>query len=119
MEVAIGFFNKNEMYKNGFLLALIFLASCKDNKNDTFYLNSNNIQEVTKPQIPIMGWSNWNNFRVHINEDIIKAQADYMVSSGIAAAGYSYVNVDGGFFAGRDNEGNGLSILDWTLRCEI
>lgn len=25
---------------------------------------------------PIMGWASWNNYRVNINEDIIKSQAD-------------------------------------------
>lgn len=45
-----------------------------------------------------MRWSSWNNFRVINNEDVIKAQSDFMVSSGMAEAGYSYVNIDDGFF---------------------
>ncbi len=82
--------------------------SCQNqgNKKDIQITNQNNSQEISKPQTPIMGWSSWNNFHVDINEEIIKAQADYMVSSGMADAGYSYVNIDDGFFGGRDAEGN-------------
>ncbi|MCJ8165701.1 glycoside hydrolase family 27 protein [Pontibacter sp. E15-1] len=61
---------------------------------------------IARPQTPIMGWSSWNNFHVDINEDIIRAQADFMVSSGMQEAGYTYVNMDDGFFGGRDNTGN-------------
>ncbi|RVT79746.1 glycoside hydrolase family 27 protein [Flavobacterium sufflavum] len=55
---------------------------------------------------PIMGWSSWNNFRVNINEDIIKEQADAMISSGLYDAGYRYINIDDGYFGGRDSSGN-------------
>lgn len=61
---------------------------------------------VSKPQVPIMGWASWNNFRVDIDEDIIKAQADAMVETGLKKAGYTYINIDDGFFGGRDSEGN-------------
>lgn len=53
-----------------------------------------------------MGWSSWNHFHVNIDEDIIKAQADFMVSTGMKEAGYTYVNIDDGFFGGRDATGN-------------
>ncbi len=50
---------------------------------------------------PLMGWASWNNYSVNISESIIKLQADAMVSSGLAAAGYNYLNIDDGFFNGR------------------
>ena len=52
-----------------------------------------------------MGWASWNNYRVNINEEIIRSQADAMVSTGIKDAGYSYVNIDDGFYGGRDENG--------------
>lgn len=52
-----------------------------------------------------MGWASWNNFGVNISESIIKGQADAMVSSGLAAAGYKYLNIDDGFFNGRYSNG--------------
>ncbi|TDE03752.1 glycoside hydrolase family 27 protein [Flavobacterium hiemivividum] len=94
------------MVKYCLLLSLIILSSCKVQETQQIALNPAKSLEETKPQTPIMGWSSWNNFHVNINEEIIKAQADFMVSSGMAAAGYSYVNIDDGFFAGRDKKGD-------------
>lgn len=54
---------------------------------------------------PIMGWSSWNTYRVHISEELIKKQADAMVSSGLRNVGYRYVNIDDGFFGYRDEKG--------------
>ncbi|MCZ4223260.1 glycoside hydrolase family 27 protein [Pedobacter rhodius] len=54
---------------------------------------------------PIMGWSSWNHFRINIDEKMIKEQADALVSSGMYAAGYRYINIDDGFFGGRDSSG--------------
>ncbi len=61
-------------------------------------------QAATKA--PIMGWSSWNHFRIHINEEIIRGQADAMVASGMHDVGYDFVNIDDGFFASRDAKGN-------------
>lgn len=52
-----------------------------------------------------MGWASWNCFRTNINEAKIKEQADALVSSGLAACGYRYLNIDDGFFGGRDKHG--------------
>jgi hypothetical protein len=53
-----------------------------------------------------MGWSSWNHFRIHIDEVLIRQQADAMVSSGMKDAGYRFINIDDGFFGGRDAKGN-------------
>lgn len=53
----------------------------------------------------MMGWSSWNNFRVDINEQVMKAQADAMVLTGLKKAGYNFVNMDDGFFGGRNEKG--------------
>lgn len=54
---------------------------------------------------PVMGWSSWNTYRIHINEDLIKSQADAMVGRGLKDAGYLFINVDDGFFGHRDGSG--------------
>jgi len=64
------------------------------------------VTELQSTKTPIMGWASWNNYRVNISEDIITAQADAMVNRGLADAGYSYINIDDGFFGGRDNNGD-------------
>ena len=59
-----------------------------------------------RPQVPIMGWSSWNHFRIHIDEVMIRGQADAMASNGMKDAGYRFINIDDGYFGGRDDEGN-------------
>jgi hypothetical protein len=62
--------------------------------------------EVAVPA-PAMGWASWNTFAAKIDYPTIKAQADALVSSGLKAAGYSYVNIDEGWWQGtRDSAGN-------------
>jgi len=56
-----------------------------------------------------MGWSSWNNFRVAINENVIKAQADKMISTKLKDAGYNFINIDDGFFGGRNVKGELLT----------
>ena len=55
---------------------------------------------------PVMGWSSWNTYRVNIKDELIRRQADAAVRLGLRDAGYIYINIDDGFFGGRDSEGN-------------
>jgi hypothetical protein len=55
---------------------------------------------------PPMGWNSWNNFGCSPSESLIKGVADAMVSSGMAAVGYQYVNIDDCWMSGRDSSGN-------------
>jgi hypothetical protein len=56
---------------------------------------------------PPMGWASWNTFTAKINYNVIKGQADALVSSGLKDAGYQYVNIDEGWWQGtRDSAGN-------------
>jgi len=41
-----------------------------------------------------MGWNSWNTFGEHITEDDVRATADALVATGLAAAGYHYVVID-------------------------
>ena len=43
---------------------------------------------------PPMGWNSWNRFGCNINETLIRQTADLLVSLGLAAKGYRYVNLD-------------------------
>ena len=56
---------------------------------------------------PPMGWNSWNKFGCRIDESLIRETADAMVSSGMKAAGYQYVNIDDCWeAAARDAAGN-------------
>ena len=56
-------------------------------------------------QPPIMGWSSWNTYGFQINDSLVRTQADAMVNLGFFDKGYKYINIDDGFFGGRDKEG--------------
>ncbi len=54
---------------------------------------------------PPMGWNSWNTFQCNLSESLIKQMADTIVSSGMQAAGYEYVNLDDCWMDGRDASG--------------
>lgn len=57
-------------------------------------------------ETPTMGWSSWNTYSIDISDSIIRSQADAMVARGLRDAGYTYINIDDGYFYGRDSAGN-------------
>ena len=59
---------------------------------------------------PTMGWSSWNTYGVNISESLIRQQARAMVEKKLSDAGYKYINIDDGYFGGRDSETGHLLI---------
>lgn len=70
------------------------------------------LQAQTTPKqavipLPPMGWSSWNSFSNTVDSQIVMDQTKAMVSTGMAKAGYRYINIDEGWWLGkRDAEGN-------------
>ena len=62
-------------------------------------------QNTTVFESPIMGWSSWNTYRVNISDKLIMKQADAMSRNGLKEVGYKYINIDDGYFGGRDASG--------------
>lgn len=62
-------------------------------------------QKPTVAATPPMGWNSWNHFADKVNEADVKAAADAMVSSGMKAAGYEYINIDDTWEGQRDAQG--------------
>jgi len=54
---------------------------------------------------PPMGWNSWNKFGCNVSDRLIREMADAMVSSGMQAAGYQYVNIDDCWQVSRDAQG--------------
>ncbi|CAF1045853.1 unnamed protein product [Adineta ricciae] len=54
---------------------------------------------------PQMGWNSWNHFGCDINEKLIQQTADTIVATGLAAAGYEFVNLDDCWQVSRDAQG--------------
>ena len=67
---------------------------------------------------PAMGWSSWSFVRRTPTEAVIKAQADALKNSGIAAHGFVYVNLDDFWMKCDSNgpvvDGNGRWVVDTT-----
>lgn len=56
---------------------------------------------------PPMGWNSWNKFNARITDADVRGIADVLVSSGMAKAGYIYVNIDDAWQGQkRDDAGN-------------
>ena len=51
---------------------------------------------------PPMGWNSWNKFACNINEQLIIDTIDEIISSGLFAAGYNYINLDDCWQVARD-----------------
>lgn len=82
------------------LLSLLAVVSCTTPKQ----------RSSTEMQLPTMGWSSWNTYSVNISDSLIMSQADAMASSGLADAGYNHINIDDGYFGGRDPQTGQLLI---------
>ena len=55
---------------------------------------------------PPMGWNSWNKFAGRVTAEDVKGMADAIVSSGMKAAGYIYINIDDTWEGMRDANGN-------------
>jgi len=65
-------------------------------------------------QTPPLGWNSWNVWGLQVNDKRVKQAADAMVSSGLAAHGYQYINIDDGWEKGHavvDVPGSNLLML--------
>jgi alpha-galactosidase len=55
---------------------------------------------------PPMGWNSWNCFGLTVDQEKVMAEADHLVSSGLADHGWTYINLDDGWEAPqRDADG--------------
>jgi alpha-galactosidase len=62
-------------------------------------------------RLPVMGYNTWYQYGAGATESAVLRQADYLVSSGLAAAGYDTVNLDDGWMASsRTSDGS----LTWN-----
>jgi len=55
---------------------------------------------------PPLGWNSWNVWAAAVDDAKVRAAADALVESGLAAQGYTYVNIDDAWEGPRDANGN-------------
>lgn len=60
-------------------------------------------------QYPVMGYNTWYQFGAGLTESAVLQQANYLVSSGLAAAGYDTVNLDDGWMASSRTSNGSLT----------
>jgi alpha-galactosidase len=54
---------------------------------------------------PPLGWNSWNVWGDSVDDAKVRAAADWMVQSGLAAHGFQFVNIDDGWEGQRDADG--------------
>jgi hypothetical protein len=50
--------------------------------------------DVDVASTPPMGWNSWNHYHCAVNEAILRNMSKLYQTTGVAAAGYQYVNID-------------------------
>eukprot|EP00035_Acanthoeca_spectabilis_P011041 m.194504 g.194504 ORF g.194504 m.194504 type:complete len:414 (+) comp15210_c0_seq2:1375-2616(+) len=63
---------------------------------------------------PTLGWNSWNAFGGALDEQVVRTAAAHLVSSGLAAKGYVYVNLDDTWAALARNSTTGALVPDST-----
>ena len=93
----------------------------------TIKVPENEFYSAGNAKTPPMGWSSWNTFRNNIDEKLILDTADALVRTGLADAGYKYVNLDDCWHSSLRDEngrlqgdlvrfGSGIDVLSQKLR---
>ena len=79
----------------------------------TIVLSCLGIGSTVAQDRPTMGWSSWNTFGLNISETTIKNQAMAMRQKGLLKVGYDHINIDDGYFGGR-NKATGELLIHKT-----
>lgn len=103
---------------------VLFMAVFAFGFNPSQALAANNGLALTPP----MGWNNYNRFGCGVGETTFRQQAAAMVSSGLKAAGYQYINIDD-CWSTKTRDSNGNLVADpkkfqvaskrWQTMCTV
>lgn len=77
-----------------YVLCMLVLHPCSSRSIADATIGRRKLADNGVGLTPPMGWNSWNHFECNINETLVKAAADALVSSGLAQVGYTYVNLD-------------------------
>ena len=91
----------------GLALGKVLVKAAKDRKIEELPVDIKQVTQMAKVTLdlgedysngaaltPPMGWSSWNTFHNRISEQLILETARAMEQSGLAEAGYQYINID-------------------------
>lgn len=68
------------------------------------------IPERSQARTPPMGWNSWNAFRTEVDEAKVLGAAQAIVDSGLSELGYTYINIDDGWWLRRRQPDGRLEI---------
>ena len=68
------------------------------------------LPERSQARTPPMGWNSWNAFRTEVDEAKVMGAAQALVDSGLSKLGYTYVNIDDGWWLKRRQADGRLEI---------
>jgi alpha-galactosidase len=88
-----------------YALIAVLLAPLLGTTGSTAWGKAEGDRQAQLALTPPMGWNSWNKFACNVSEQLIRETADAMVSSGMKAAGYQYVNIDDCWQVSRDAQG--------------
>jgi alpha-galactosidase len=98
MNKQILFFSKLKTYL--FIGSIFFLLSCSKKKTDTPEIASDGTPPIDKTLAlkPPMGWNSWNCYGWTVNEEQVRANAEYMAKN-LKQLGYEYIVIDANWYA--------------------
>jgi len=86
----------------GLTIASPSLADGRPNEVDPLAATGKwSIKQLGEAATPPMGWNSWNAFGTDVNEDKVMGAAKTIVDTGLAKLGYSYINIDDGWWLKR------------------
>ncbi len=88
--------------KSGFYYMQVEAKSALGRDSRTITLVSG---EHKLAQTPALGWNSWNVWGLDVDADKVRAAADVFIKSGLADAGFAFVNIDDGWEGGRSATG--------------
>lgn len=57
---------------------------------------------------PLLGWTSWNACTMNVTDELVRRNASALVEKGLAARGYSYINIDSCWQGARDPVTNAI-----------
>ena len=80
------------------IIILAGASSLKAETSNAFASSSSSPQKLSVDQTPVMGWSGWSFLREAANASEVRGEALALITSGLASVGYTYVNIDDGWY---------------------
>lgn len=103
--------------KKGDYMVNLSVENEKGSDSKAFKIICGDIISLTPP----LGWNSWNCWGLSVSDAKVRESSSYMVSSGLIDHGWSYINIDDGWQASHDKNGDiipNYKFPDMTSLCD-